>query len=67
MPLYTENSMRPRKEIPCRNFLYFVSFCFYLKNKDNCFNSLPFDTLKDSVKKENAGNSFSIVRIVVRS
>ena len=67
MPLYTENSMRRLNGIPCRNFLYFVSFCFYLKNKDNCFISLPFETLKDSFKKENAHNLFSIVRIVVRS
>ena len=67
MPLYTENSMRHLNGIPCRNFLHFVSFCFYLKNKDNCFISLPFDTLKVSFKKEGAANLFSIVRIAVWS
>lgn len=59
--------MRHLNGIPCRNFLYFVSFCFYLKNKDNCFISLPLDTLKVTFKKENAGNLFSIVRIIIRS
>lgn len=49
------------------NFLYLVSFCFYLKNRDNCFISLPLNTLKVTFKKENAGNLFSIVRIIIRS
>lgn len=65
--IYTENNMRHLNGIPCRNFLYFVSFSFYLKNKDNCFISLPLDTLKVTFKKENAGNLFSIVRIIIRS
>ena len=59
--------MRHLNGIPCRIF-YFVPFFLYLKNKDNRFISLQFDTLKVTPPpKKNAANLFSIVRIVVRS